>query len=135
MGAFSFCFLRQLFHLATFISLFILPSINAFKYTFGIVGIIILIYSNFMSISQDIYFKFSSVILIIFMYISYLYTSQSNSFQPLYFYTIIYFIIITIIISQKNTAESNILPRLFQDNNDIMTKIIKIKKLLRNKTI
>ena len=117
-------FIHYIIFVGTFISLFILPSMNLFKYTLGIVGIIFLIYSNFISISRNIYFKFSSVILIIFMFISYLYTSQLNSFLPLYFYTIIYFIIITIIISQKNTPDKNLLPRLFK-NNDIISKIIK----------
>lgn len=118
-------FIHYFIFVLTFISLFILPNMNLFKYTLGIVGIILLIYTNFMSISKNIYFKFSSVILIIFMFISYISANQSNSFQPLYFYTIIYFIIITIIISQKNTPEKNLLPRLLI-NNDNISKIIKI---------
>ena len=115
--------IHYIIFVSTFISLFILPSMDIFKYMFGTIGIILLIYSNFISISQNIYFKFSSVILIIFMFITYLY--QSETFKPLFFYTIIYFIIITIIISQKNTPENNLLSRVFKDN-DINSKIIKV---------
>lgn len=118
-------FIHYIIFVATFISLFILPSLNLFKYTFGTIGIILLIYSNFISISQNIYFKFSSVILIIFMFLSYVYQSENNVYQSLYFYTIIYFITITIIISQKKTSESILLNKLLNEN-DVMSKIIKI---------